>query len=177
MSTTYQSPDQQTDTASHWLIRFVAALIDSIPFVILAYIISWAIFWNAGFGSPIWQFVYGWGGWLVWLFVWPLFYGIPLFIYSYVMENSASSATFGKKIMHLKVESEKGGKAKSGQVMKRNLSKILWIVFLIDILIGVATHGPDPRQRYFDRMADTTVVHTEQAFGAPPPPPPPPPPA
>jgi len=176
MSVQYGSPEQRIDVGNNWLIRFVAALIDSIPFTIVGWIISWAIFWNAGFGSPLWQFVYGWGGWLIWLFIWPLFYGIPLMIYTYVMEKSASQATFGKKLMGLQVQAVGGGKPDSGKVFKRNISKIIWIVFLIDILIGVATHGPDPRQRYFDRLAGTTVVQTKQTFGAASPPPPPPPP-
>ena len=125
----------------------------------------------------MWHFTIGFGGWLIYLVIFPIFYGIPLFIYSYVMENSVRQATFGKKLMGLQVQAVGGGKANSGQVLKRNLSKILWIVFAIDILIGVATQGPDPRQRYFDRFAGTTVVLNKQAFGAasyPPPPPPPP---
>jgi hypothetical protein len=70
-----------------------------------------------------------------------------------------------------------GSKAPSNKVLMRNLSKIFWIIFLIDFLIGIATPGPDPRQRYFDRMAGTTVVSVKQVFtaAAPPPPPPPPP--
>ncbi|MFB3888085.1 MAG: RDD family protein [Candidatus Bathyarchaeia archaeon] len=166
---------QQVDVANNWLQRLVAAIIDSIPFAIVGYIISWVLFFGAGFGSPMWRFVIGWG-WLIWLFIWPLFYGIPLLIYCYVMENGANAATLGKKVMGLQVQAVGGGKAESGKVLKRNLSKILWIIFLIDILLGVATKGPDPRQRYFDRLAGTTVVTTKEVLGAAAPPPPPPPP-
>src|SRR6266540_3901518 len=35
------------------------------------------------------------------------------------------------------------------------------VVFLIDLLLGAATHG-DPRQRYFDRLARTTVTRVDQ---------------
>jgi uncharacterized RDD family membrane protein YckC len=174
MSTAYENP-QQIDMGNHWMLRFVAALIDSIPFAIVGYIISYVLIWNPG--SPLFFWGYGlW--WLTYFLIWPLLYGIPLFIYSFVMESSASQATFGKKIIGLKVEMLNGSKPPSGKVMTRNLSKILWFVFLIDVLIGIATQGPDRRQRYFDRMAGTTVVQTKQSFMAsasPPPPPPPPP--
>ncbi len=176
MSAQHQKPSQPVDVAGNWFQRFVAAIIDSIPFVIIAYIISWVLFWGAPFNSGIWVFMAGWGGWLIWLLIWPIIYGIPLLIYSYIMEKGPNAATFGKKVMGLKVQAVGGGKANSNQVFKRNVSKILWIVFIIDILIGIATPGPDPRQRYFDRMAGTTVISTKETFGAAAPPPPPPPP-
>jgi uncharacterized RDD family membrane protein YckC len=177
MSAQYGNPEQQVDVAGNWFTRFIAAVIDSIPFAIIGWVISWALFWNAGINSGLWRFTVGWGGSLIWLLIWPLFYGIPLFIYSYIMEKGPNAATFGKKLMGLQVQAVGGGKAESSKIMKRNLSKILWFVFLIDVLIGVATQGPDPRQRYFDRIAGTTVVLNKPAFGAasyPPPPPPPP---
>ena len=108
----------------------------------------------------------------------PVFYGLLWVIYSVVLESSASAATLGKRVMGLKVQMLDGSKAPSNKVLMRNLSKIFWIIFLIDFLIGIATPGPDPRQRYFDRIAGTTVVSVKQVFtaAAPPPPPPPPPP-
>src|SRR3972149_11690345 len=100
MSTTYENP-QQIDMGNHWMLRFVAALIDSIPFAIVGYIISYVLIWNPG--SPLFFWGYGlW--WLTYFLIWPLLYGIPLFIYSFVMESSASQATFGKNIIGLKVE-------------------------------------------------------------------------
>jgi uncharacterized RDD family membrane protein YckC len=91
------------------------------------------------------------------------------------MESSSSAATLGKRVMGLKVQMLNGSKAPSNKVLTRNISKILWFIFLVDILVGIATPGPDPRQRYFDRIAGTTVVSVRQAFANVPPPPPPPP--
>jgi uncharacterized RDD family membrane protein YckC len=181
MSNVNQTPGQPVDAVGNWFQRLIAYVIDSIPWIVIAYIISWVLFWNAPLANPIGgfyalTFAAQWW-WLIWLFIWPLFYGIPLLIYCYVMENSVRQATFGKGLMGLQVQTTNGGKPNSGQVLKRNLSKILWIVFLIDILMGLATKGNDPRQRYFDRMAGTTVISTRDVFGAaaaPPPPPPPP---
>jgi uncharacterized RDD family membrane protein YckC len=101
--------------------------------------------------------------------------GIFWVIYSAVLEGSSWQATLGKKVMSLKVQMLDGSKAPMGKTFMRNISKIFGLILLIDWIIGIATHGPDPRQRYFDRIAGTTVVSVKQAFtsAAPPPPPPP----
>jgi uncharacterized RDD family membrane protein YckC len=177
MSSPYSNPNQPVSAASNWFERLVAAIIDSIPWAIIGYIVSYFLFFNVpanafvavnSFGAQWW--------WLVYFFIWPLIYGIPLLIYSVVMEGGANQATFGKKVMHLQVQTTDGSKPDSGKLLKRNISKILWLIFLIDIIIGLVTKGPDPRQRYFDRIAGTTVVSQKETFGEGPPPPPPPPP-
>jgi len=159
---------------NHWLLRIVAALIDSIPWAVVGWVVWWALVWNAG--APLARSL-GPLTWLVWVFLVPVFYGLLYVIYSTVLESSTSAATLGKRVMGLKVQMLNGSKAPSGKVLTRNISKIFWIIFLIDFLIGIATLGPDPRQRYFDRIAGTTVINVKQVFtSAPPPPPPPPPP-
>jgi ribosomal protein S27AE len=45
--------------------------------------------------------------------------------------------------------------------MIRNVSKIYWIFLLIDLLVGGLTQG-DPRQRFLDRIARTTVTRVDQ---------------
>ncbi len=175
MSTNYGTSNAQTDMGTHWLTRIVAAIIDSIPWIIIGFVI-WYVLTMAG--GPL-HGALGSLAWLVYTFLAPLFYGLLWVVYCTVMESSASAATFGKRLMGLKVEMVNGGKAPSSKVLTRNISKIFWILFLIDFLIALVTPGPDPRQRYFDRMAGTTVVSVKQVFtsAAPPPPPPPPPPA
>jgi len=41
----------------------------------------------------------------------------------------------------------------------RNVSKIYSLLWLLDVIIGMATVG-DPHQKYTDRIAATTVVST-----------------
>jgi uncharacterized RDD family membrane protein YckC len=175
MANGYGNPDPQVDMGTHWLLRIVAAIIDSIPWAIVSWIVWWVLVWNAG--APLGKAL-GPLSWLVWVLLVPVFYGLLWVIYSVVLESSASAATLGKRVMGLKVQMLNGSKAPSNKVLMRNLSKIFWVIFLIDFLIAIATPGPDPRQRYFDRMAGTTVVSVKQLFTAasPPPPPPPPPP-
>jgi len=173
MSANYGSTGTQVDMGTHWLLRIVAALIDSIPWMVIGWVLWWVLVWN-GTGAPLYGALAGmW--WLVYVFLVPIFYGLLFVIYCTVMESSASGATLGKKVMGLKVQMLNGSKAMSNKVLTRNISKIFWIIFLLDVLIGIATPGPDPRQRYFDRIAGTTVVSVKQAFATAPPPPPPPP--
>jgi uncharacterized RDD family membrane protein YckC len=174
MSAPYGSTSPPSDMGTHWLLRIVAAIIDSIPWTVVSSILWWALVFN-GPGAPLSKAIGGFW-WLVWIFLVPIFYGVLWVIYGTILESSASAATLGKRVMGLKVQMLNGGKAPSNKVFIRNVSKIFWIVFIIDFLIGIATTGPDPRQRYFDRKAGTTVVSIRQAFAQAPPPPPPPPP-
>ena len=172
MSTQYGSTGQ-VDIGSHWLLRIVAAIIDSIPWAIIGWVIWYFLVFNPG--APLATALLPLS-WLVWFFLYPLVYGLIFVIYSTVLEASTGAATLGKKLMGLQVQMLNGNKATFSQTFKRNISKIHWLIFIIDFIIGIATPGPDPRQRYFDRIAGTTVVSVKQAFGpaAPPPPPPPP---
>jgi uncharacterized RDD family membrane protein YckC len=171
MSTQYGSTGQQVDMGSHWLLRIVAAIIDSIPWAIIVVIIFYALFWSRW----DWWWYAGWLGWGAWFLI-PLIMGVFWVLYCTVMEASSSGATLGKKVMGLKVQMLDGSKVMFGKAFIRNISKIFSPILIIDWLIGVATPGPDPRQRYFDRIAGTTVVSLKQVFGAAAPPPPPPPP-
>ena len=173
VSERYGSAGPQVDMANHWLLRIVAAIIDSIPWVIISWVIWWVLAFNGG--APL-AAALGGAWWAIWVFLVPIVYGLFWVIYSTVMESSASGATFGKRFMGLQVQMLNGSRANFKKAFVRNISKILWIIFLIDILIGVATPGPDPRQRYFDRLAGTTVVQVKQVLAPSPPPPPPPPP-
>jgi uncharacterized RDD family membrane protein YckC len=123
----------------HWLIRFIALVIDSIPLGIIAYAILWFII-------------------------------VPL------MEVTMG-ATIGKKILGLQVQMTNGSKVTFDKSFIRNISKLFGIFLILDWLVAIVTPGPDPRQKYTDRIAGTTVVSVKQVFGGqtqPPPPPPPP---
>jgi len=171
MSTQYGSTGQQVDMGNHWLLRIVAAIIDSIPWAIIIIILFYAVFWR----DP---FYWRWAGWFggVWWLLWPLLWGIFWVLYCTVLEASSSGATLGKRIMGLKVQMLDGSKATFNKAFIRNISKIYGLILIIDWIIGIATPGPDPRQRYFDRIAGTTVVSVKEVFAPAPPPPPPPPP-
>jgi uncharacterized RDD family membrane protein YckC len=129
----------------NWVSRLVAALVDAVLTWVVSLLvwIPLSIFW-----------VLGWFGWLPGL-VLPLVWGLVFMLYCAVMEAS-SGATIGKRLMHLRVVPISGGMS-FGRALTRNLSKIYWLLLLIDVVLGIATVG-DPRQRYLDRVAGTTVV-------------------
>jgi uncharacterized RDD family membrane protein YckC len=163
MSAGYESTGTQVDMTNHWLLRLVAAIIDSIPWIIIVYVILWLLILTPG----AWWGGVGWG--LGYFLLWPFLFGLLEVLYFAVMEGS-SGASLGKKVIGLKVQMLNGGKATFDKALTRNISKIFWPLFVIDIIIGFATPGPDPRQRYFDRVAGTTVISVKQPFAPPPPP-------
>ncbi|HLE75414.1 MAG TPA: RDD family protein [Candidatus Bathyarchaeia archaeon] len=162
---------------NHWLYRFLAALIDGIIIGIpgyIIYIVIVGILWPV----PAWAGWY-WGGWAPWWAMWllfPLLWGLIWVIYSAFLDTSWG-ASVGKRVLGLQVQMVDGSKVLFGKAFIRNISKILWFVLLIDWIMGIATPGPDRRQKYTDRMAGTTVVQVRQAFASAAPPPPPPPPS
>jgi len=155
---------------SHWLIRLIALIIDSlicvIPYVIIYIII---ILSAPGF------FIYG--GFLLG----PFIFGIIEVLYFVFLEIYWGGATLGKKAMGLQVQMKNGSQLTLDKSFIRNISKIYWLLLLIDWLIAIVTPGADRRQKYTDRVAGTTVVQVGKApIGSTPPsepnatPPPPP---
>lgn len=169
MTTQTGSTSAPVDMGNHWLLRIVAAIIDSIPWLVIVYIIVWVLIFNGG------AILAGLGWGIGYVLLWPFLFGLFEVLYFTVLESSSSGASLGKRVMGLKVQMLNGNRATFNKAFTRNISKIFWPILLIDWIIGVATPGPDPRQRYFDRIAGTTVIQTKQSFTSVPPPPPPPP--
>ena len=160
---------------NHWLMRFLALVIDSVITYIPAYLLYVVI---AGILWPVPSYLLGyyWGGWAPWWatwLLWPLIAGVIQVFYFAFLEISWG-ATIGKRILGFQVRMVNGSKVTFDKALIRNISKIYGLFLLLDWLIAVASPGPDPRQKYTDRMAGTTVVSVKQVFSSQPPPPPPP---
>ncbi|OGS47466.1 MAG: hypothetical protein A3K66_00045 [Euryarchaeota archaeon RBG_16_67_27] len=126
----------------HWIRRFFAFLIDlvilAIIFVPLAIFLAyWA--WNALFGPFIW--------------------GAIWFLYTFLLE-AAIGGTIGKKVLSLRVVAI-GANLDAPRALIRNITRIHGLFFFLDWLVGFVTQG-DPRQRYLDRIAGTTVTRVDQ---------------
>jgi uncharacterized RDD family membrane protein YckC len=164
---------------NHWLLRFVALLIDSIPLTIIAYVIFWfaliPLWFTTSTTTILGTVTYVNYGWWAWVLLFPLLYGIFALLYFIIMEVTMG-ATVGKKIVGLEVQMINGSKVTFDKSLIRNISKLFGIFLILDWLVGIATPGPDPHQKYTDRIAGTTVASAKQGFGGQPPPPPPPPP-
>lgn len=128
----------------HWLRRFVAIVIDVIIVYVVVFVLGLFLFFLG-------LFAWGW-----------LFGGVLFFLYSMVLEI-AMAATIGKKLMSLRVVGVQE-QLNPTMVVVRNISKIVWILLLIDWIVGMLTPG-DPRQKYTDRLIGCTVTRTDaQAY-------------
>jgi uncharacterized RDD family membrane protein YckC len=146
----------------HWLLRFIALIIDGIIVGIIVAILFFILFIPLLFVGALGSFYASWG----WVLFWPLAIGVLMFFY-FLYAEVAWGGTFGKRIVGLRVQTVNGGRITYSQSIVRNISKIFWVFLLLDWLIGIATPG-DRRQKYLDRVAGTVVVQVSQPFAAPP---------
>lgn len=126
-----------TDEAlrDHWIKRLIAIIIDyvivSIPVAILA-------MFGIGFGFVFWSTQ-----------------GL-LFLVYFVITEAFVGASLGKKLLKLKVVAL-SDELDIGKVFIRNITKFNGFLLLVDFLVGFLTDG-DPKQKYLDRVAGTTVM-------------------
>jgi uncharacterized RDD family membrane protein YckC len=158
MGTTGSS--QQPDMG-HWVLRLVALIIDSIILGIVAWILLAILFVPLLFSGALYSFWLGFGNFLIL----PFITGILEVLY-FAFFEVYMGATIGKKILGLQVQLVNGGKVTFDKAFIRNISKIYWILLLLDWIVAVVTPGPDQRQKYSDRIAGTTVVQMSQAFAS-----------
>ena len=123
--------------------RFVAIIIDSL----LIWLPLLLFFELIGFGAVLPSLLFG-----------PL-----LFLYALLFEM-AIGGTLGKVLMHLKAVSV-AGQMNSSQAMMRNVSKVFGLFLLLDWIIGMLTDTTDPRQKWLDQLAKTSVIATDQPGG------------
>lgn len=153
MSTAFEKIGRDRELQDHWLRRLIAFVIDS---VILWIIITIILFI---FPLPVWAL----GGIPLFGNVASLIQGVLFFLYAAFLE-STSGTTIGKQIMYLKATTTDGKLPTLNRTMIRDISKINGLLWLIDVVIGMATAG-EPHQKYSDRFAGTTVVSTiEKGF-------------
>lgn len=135
----------------HWIRRIVAIVIDSIIVGIGAWILAEVLFFPFR--------IVGWPSFLAsprnWL-QFPFMMGI-LYVLYFTIAESEYGYTLGKRIMGLKVIRLDGENPTLDKAFIRNISKIYWLLLLLDVIIGLATSG-DSRQKYGDRIAGTLVI-------------------
>ena len=131
----------------HWLKRLIALIIDGIiigiAVVVVAVIGAVGLFTT---GAAL-GFFFGW---------FAIIAGILLILYFPLME-STRGATIGKQAMGLKVISKTGSNPTLGEAFVRNISKIYWLLLLLDVIVGLATTR-GYSQKYSDHLIGTSVV-------------------
>ncbi|MFP3872396.1 MAG: RDD family protein [Candidatus Natronoplasma sp.] len=123
----------------HWLKRLLAYIIDFVISSFVVYMIFFIFLWAPGIYA-FWYF--------------PMTAGMIQVFYSAVFEYSAGR-TIGKAVLKLEVESLTQSFDMS-EALIRNFTKLHGILLLLDWLGGMLSEG-DPRQRYLDRLSETTV--------------------
>ena len=152
MSTGFERIWSDSRLQNHWIRRLIAFVIDSIIIslgilVIMAIVTIPLVILALATGLP-------WG--ILNPLVFPFFTGLLSVLYFTLLEFSYGW-TFGKKIMNLRVSRSSGGRPSFDKVFIRNISKIYWILILLDVIVGLATTG-DPNQKISDRYVETTVT-------------------
>jgi len=134
----------------HWIQRVIAFAIDAvIVYVVLAaltFLIALPSLFASGFG--IFAALFG-GISIIW--------GIVFVLYFAVME-STYGASIGKRILGLRVISKANAKPNFAEAFIRSLSKIYWILLLLDVVVGLAI-SRGYQQKLSDYYIGTTVTN------------------
>ncbi len=146
---------------NHWARRLIAIIIDavvvSVVVAIIAAVLAIPFLISSGFPTTTSSLPAWWAGW--WGFWFGGFLGgaisLILFLYFFLAEG-LYGRTLGKGIMGLRVERVDGKRVDFRDSLVRNVSKISWVLLLIDVLVGLGTHG-DMSQKWSDRFIGTKV--------------------
>lgn len=133
----------------YWVLRLVALFIDGLIVYVTLLILTAIIilpgllvggfaFFGALFGGI------------------SFFWGI-IFVLYFAVAESTYGASIGKRIFGLRVISKSGSNPTLGEAFIRNLSKIYWLLLLLDVIVGLAT-SQGYQQKYSDHLMGTTVV-------------------
>lgn len=141
---------KQSGAQSYWIRRVVAFVVDAvIVYVALGIIITLtALPFLVLSGTEVF------GALLAGTF--SFLGGIMLVLYFAIIE-AYMGASFGKRALGLKVVAAGGRYPNGGEALVRNLSKVYWLLLILDVVVGLAT-SKDYRQKYSDRVMGTTVL-------------------
>jgi uncharacterized RDD family membrane protein YckC len=129
-----------------WGRRFAALIVDIIILTLFMYILS----------SIVFLLFAGLGIFSV-LNYWIFFAAIIIIVYFTYMEGKTSS-TLGKRLLKLEVVAVKGN-INYKKAFVRNLSKILYLPLIVDVILGLIF--VDSNDRFLDKVSGTYVVSAE----------------
>ncbi len=139
----------------HWEKRVIAYIIDVAIVSVATYFLVLVVALPALpalFVGQAFPFAWFWGFWLG---------GIaPLIVLAYfVLAEALFARTLGKELMGLRVARIDDKRVDLWSSFVRNISKVAFIALVVDVAMGLGTHG-DGRQKYSDRYIGTTVETT-----------------
>ena len=142
----------------HWAKRVIAYVIDvaivSVAVYIPVLIVALPAL-PAFFSGQTFPFAWFWGFWLGGI--------VPLIVLAYfVLAEALFERTLGKELMGLRVARLDNKRLDLWSSFVRNISKIAFILLIVDVAVGLGTHG-DGRQKYSDRYIGTIVETTNNS--------------
>jgi uncharacterized RDD family membrane protein YckC len=80
-----------------------------------------------------------------------------ILVFYFATAESTSGASISKRVFNLRVVSKTGSTPTLADAFVRNLSKIYWLLLLLDIIVGLVV-SKNYQQKYSDQFVGTTVV-------------------
>ena len=142
-----------------WFRRVLAFVIDSVIVGVAVFIIGAIVSVSTGLASGVFfPFTSGFPSSSFFSFGFPLPGVFPVFVLLYfVILELAYQRTFGKAMLGLRVVTMNGASLDAGKVLLRNISKVYWVLLLLDLVGGLIT-PVQTGQKYLDHIAKTNVV-------------------
>ena len=133
----------------YWFRRLIAFVIDAIivdvTLGIIGLMLAVPLLLTGGFGAMM-SFFAG---------IFSVVSGIVLVFY-FAITEAATGASIGKHILGLRVRTRTGTYPNFGEAFVRNVSKIHWVLLLIDVVVGLATSKVHT-EKLSDRFMGTSV--------------------
>ena len=133
----------------YWVWRLVAVVVDyiivGIVWGIIALVVAAPSFFAGGgafFGAVVGVFAFVFG---------------IIFVFYFAVTESVWGASLGKRFFNLRVKSKTGTNPTFGEAFVRNISKIYWLLLLLDVIVGLAV-SKGYQQKYSDHLIGTTVT-------------------
>jgi uncharacterized RDD family membrane protein YckC len=133
----------------YWVWRVVAIVVDWIIVYIVLGILTLII--------AIPSFLVGGGALFAAVFGGLAFLWGIVFVLYFTVTESVWGASIGKHFLNLRVKSKTGTNPTFGEAFVRNISKIYWLLLLLDVIVGLAV-SKGYQQKYSDHLMGTTVV-------------------
>jgi uncharacterized RDD family membrane protein YckC len=141
---------KESGAQSYWIKRIVAFVIDAIiVYIVLGIIVTTVALPFLFLGGAYYYYT-------VFAGTFAVVGGLILVLY-FTLAEVTIGGSLGKRFMGLKVVAASGRLPNFGEAFIRNISKIYWILLLLDVIVGLAT-AKDYTQKYTDRMVGTNVV-------------------
>jgi len=133
----------------YWLWRFVAFVVDAIVVYVVLAILTLLVALPTLFAGGVGFFGVVFGGIA---FLWGI-----VFVLYFMFTEASFGASLGKRLFNLKVVSKTNSNPTYGEALIRNISKIYWLLLLLDVIVGLAL-SRDYREKYADHLMGTRVV-------------------